>query len=185
MNCKKHPEQPAVNKCEVCGSGICSDCYNATKGYGTMCLDCACAEAKDDITAGKKLVKKLLTKSILLMIFWCIGISLFILGAVTKASTELIIGLLICGLPTAIAFWRKGADEHDAWEAKHGANYTITDSGIYKDQGYGTKFFYAAVGLILGLAANPFKVIKNIMMIKDLKESIPMLESSIARWAKG
>lgn len=92
--------------------------------------------------------------------------------------------MLICGFPTARAFWKIAEDNHAAYEAKHGAGYTATDTGIYKNQGYGMKFFYAAIGLVLGLVANPIKTIKNIFTIKDLKENVSRLSVHNTKWSE-
>ncbi len=183
MNCKTHPTTPAVNTCQSCHCGICDSCCNATKDYGTFCIECALRDANQDIALSNRLIKRLIEKSIFLVLFWILGISLFFTGLSRSSLDSVLIGILICGLPTARVFWRIAEDKHDAFEARYGASYTITDNRIYKNQGFGLKFFYAATGLILGLVANPIKVVKNLFTIKSLKDNITRLNALIARWS--
>ena len=38
MNCKKHPDEPAVSICSGCGCGLCAECDKEAKN--TLCKSC-------------------------------------------------------------------------------------------------------------------------------------------------
>ena len=125
-----------------------------------------------------------LRRIILSIIFYFIGIIFFISALASGAHgvqlvVMIIIAAILCGLYTAIAGWRAAREAHEEHEMKHGASYTITSSGIYRDTGFGTKLVFFLLGAAFGIIVTPISVIKNIIGMASDKKTINMFEQEV------
>ncbi len=161
MNCMLHQERQAINTCEICNNGMCTECYEATEFYGRLCVQCALKKAREDKATTEQIMANTRDGMIGMAVIWLAGIITFIVGLALKepSAIAIIIGLLICGLSTAINFLKKAAF-----------------SGLI------VKILYFLVGLVAGLIANPVIIIKCAIYLKREKERMPLLDRAIEYW---
>jgi len=176
MNCAKHADRPAVAQCTTCGAGLCSECVAVDKEYGnegeTLCPDCLAKDWQNYLTDLNKRRRKTLTRIIVSSILYICGVILFIgFFTVEKDSIlMLVLALVCCGIYTGIT-WRKAAqDSHDEYERKHGVEYTITDSGVYRNDGFWMKLVFFFIGTALGVVITPIRVIIDIVSLSKFKK---------------
>ena len=182
MKCVKHPDREAVGQCGNCGAYYCSECAEATKSlkkeFGTLCVDCYQKELRSTISGIEGVKSKRVRNIILSALFYIVGLIVLIIGIVNRTSANLsgvlmiIAGLILCGIYTAISGWVMASALHRAHEIRHGASYTITDSGVYRDKGTANKVLAFFLGAVLGVVITPIRIIKNIVGIKSDKQAI-------------
>lgn len=173
MNCRNHPNVGATASCAECGKNICNDCTHML-AKEPLCLDCYRRECYGYLEETKKASSKNKRSLVALIIFYIIGIILIIMGLTSgeDAGVLALYGALCCGLPVGISGWKVAGKAHRDYESKHGASYTITDSGVYKDQGLGGKILMFVLGVCFGVIYTPIKIIKKIKAIGEYKEEI-------------
>ena len=104
----------------------------------------------------KDLTKKgYIVRAVTMSIFYIIGIIFFFIGIDTNFLLT-IIGLLCCGMPFAISFYKKGKKAEDNEEV---AVYQVNDDGSYYRVGGWKKFVLSLIGLVLGLILTPINII--------------------------
>lgn len=180
MNCSLHNNIPATNTCEICGNGICNECMEQTDGLGKFCIPCAINWLDEAITELQKYCKWLKTKTILLSIGWTIGVILLLCAFFTAANdddtarwTLLSLGIIFCGLPTAIATWSKTKFVFDTYENERGASYTAYGNSVYRNEHYGVKIAFSIIGLLLGIIVTPIQAIISGINLKKYRSYIP------------
>ena len=188
MNCTRHPNRPAVAQCQNCGAYVCKECTNATKALretaGVLCTDCSSQAVNAAADNVRKKRNKRLRRIILSIIFYFIGVIFFISALASGAQgaqlvVMIIVSIILCGLYTAIAGWRAAREAHEEHEMRHGASYTITSSGVYRDTGFGSKLIFFLLGAAFGIIVTPISVIKNIIGMASDKKTINMFEQEI------
>ena len=194
MKCVKHPDHDAVGQCSSCGAYYCSDCATATKDlkkeFGTLCVDCYRKKLRLAIGGIESIKSKRIKNIVLSALFYIAGLIVLIIGITQRTSADLsgvimiLVGLVLCGIYTAISGWAMASALHRAQEIKHGASYTITDSGVYRDKGTGYKIMAFAFGALLGVAITPIRIIKNIVGIKSDKQSIAYYNNLLRNLSK-
>lgn len=71
-----------------------------------------------------------------------------------------LIGFIMVGLYLAVARYRaigKSLDEHDA---KHGATYVITDTGVHRDRSIWFRLVFFLLGFVFGIFVTPINIIR-------------------------
>lgn len=194
MKCVKHPDRDAVAQCKNCGAGVCSDCVKATEDLkescGTLCVNCYSTELQDTAAFYRTRRNKRIKRIIISTILYIIGLVLLIIGGgiareggpgSANGVVQFVIGILLCGVFTGITWMKKAKEEHEEHERKYGASYTVTDSGVYRDTGFGMKLLYFGAGTVFGVVLTPVKVIKDIVgSVKDNKTAKMLIEESIS-----
>lgn len=187
MKCKRHPSQEIVALCNECNVGLCGDCADATQSlqedYGTLCIPCYTKELNNMkswyVEKRESVKKKIITSCVL----YGIGLVLILVGLLDKQSSFMmsVFGVFCCGFYNAIKGWKRGEEEHEEYERKHGASYTVTSDGIEYDDGFFKKLLIAAIYTVIGVIVTPFSVISNISKRKKYLACIEELEQEIAR----
>jgi hypothetical protein len=87
MNCVNHADREAVGQCEVCGAGLCEECYSYFSPH--LCHDCAVKLANED--------RRTLHKALIIgIISGVIGLALGILLWVTNKGMGPGMGIFFC-----------------------------------------------------------------------------------------
>lgn len=193
MKCSKHTDRDAVAQCANCGAGVCSECAKATEDLrescGTLCVNCYSAELQETAAFYRSRKNKKIKRVIISTILYIIGVVLLIMGSVASASSAndgsnvlyILVGILLCGIFYGITMFKKAKEEHEEHERKHGASYTITDTGVYRDTGLGTKIIYFCIGTLFGVVITPIKVIVDILdIVNYTKDAKALMAESIA-----
>ncbi len=104
-------------------------------------MKCAYDETVKDIAFDEELRASYKRSNAILLTVWIIGVLLFIPGVIVIAVTNNMIGLMlllagvcISGVPTAIQYWKKGAEAHREYEDRFGETYHVSGNGVYKEQ---------------------------------------------------
>ncbi len=183
MNCARHPARQAVGQCSQCGAYVCDECMQATKPLqeeeGTLCVDCYQRKLRSAAEYFRVKRKKRRKKVIISVIMYLIGIIVLAIGFTsegTKLVTCVILGIILCGIYTAIAGWRTGREAYEDYELKHGASYTVTDSGVYRNTGFFGKLLMFLLGAVLGVIVTPISVITNIVGMSSDKKTAAEFE---------
>lgn len=191
IKCSRHHDNDAVAQCTKCGAYVCSTCAEVTSAFqsemGTLCIKCNGGLIGELITYYRERKAEKIKKIILSIIFYAIGIVLAIFpikmlsggGAVMLANPVvlgmLVGGVILCGFYTALSFAKDAQKQHDEYEQKNGVQYTITENGIYREKGTGTKVLYFLVGAVFGVALTPIMIFVYAIGIavdnKHIKES--------------
>ena len=178
MNCARHPDRTAVAQCTECGAYLCADCAETTKPLqeeeGTLCIDCYQKKLRAAAEHFMENRKKRLKKVIVSIIMYALGILTVAIGLTSegvKMVVCLVLGVILCGIYTAISGWRTGEKAHEEYELKHGASYTVTDSGVYRDTGFLTKLLMFLLGAAFGVIVTPISVITNLVGMKSDKRT--------------
>lgn len=165
MNCYKHPDRTAVTTCSNCGAGMCSDCVAIDKEYGnegeTLCPSCLAQDWQSYLTDIAKRRKKTLIRLIVSILLYIAGAILFI-GFFTVEQNSilmLVLAFVFCGIYTGLTWHKAAKDSHEEYERKHGVEYTITDTGVYRNDGFGMKLVFFIIGTVLGVIITPIRVI--------------------------
>ena len=184
MYCKRH-QRGIVAMCTECNSGVCDICADATSNLreecGTLCIPCYIKELNGSIEYYQQQRKSLLNNILISCILYAIGAFMAITGIIDGTYAMAILGLFFCGFYTAIAGWKKAEQAHNDYEYKHGASYTVTDSGVYHNDGFWGKLIVAIFATILGVIVTPFRAIVNAIKRKNFKNLIEELEEEISR----
>ena len=177
MICANHPDREAVAKCVECGAFLCRECVEKTKELketcGTLCPDCYKKELEKGRDFYKTRAAKSLGYALVMTVFYLIGVIL--IAVVNNSSLEsgyilLFIGFLLCGLFGAIAGWKLADRSLRESEAKHGATYVITDTGVQKESNTWLKIIFFIFGLVFGIFMTPINIIRYfIRTAKDKK----------------
>ena len=166
MNCSLHKNATATNTCDICGAGICKDCVEQTKEWGTICISCASKLIREEIadtSAASTMLKK---SSNNLLTCWLIGIPMFIMGIVFLFVDGVNVffpflflpaGSLLSGIPSGIALWK------------------------YSDSGPIMKIVLFIVGLNFGFLIAPFQVGIYKSRSKSLAADIPGFNAMLKR----
>ena len=193
MNCSLHNNVPAVNTCSACGDGMCGSCMKQTQSYGKLCVPCAIDALHEDIAETKATRIKLIIKTVIMAIGWVIGVIIICFGIYAMKSDMqtsgdpsagivfIAVGALFAGLTVGIASWKNAKQAQREYEAEHGASYTVTDYGVYKDNHTFVKIFYFILGLVLGVIWNPIQIIINSVKADKMKKLIPQYESLLTQ----
>lgn len=163
MVCKRHGDKEAVAQCAKCGAFICEDCAEETAllrdEMGTLCPDCF-NKAIDEICGIYSAQrKKKMTSAIVSAVFYILGIICMSLAGAVGSFMSLI-GFIMVGLYPAVAWYRaigKSLDEHDA---KHGATYVITDTGVHRDRSIWFRLVFFLLGFVFGIFVTPINIIR-------------------------
>ena len=184
MYCRKHVGVNAVGQCSKCGSFVCAECAtNGSKflsGTGTLCVQCAKEELLgiEDYYVQEKAKH---WKTIILGILgYIVGLYCIFQGLATDAVQQALFGMIICGLPTALAGWRKGEQMHDEQERMWGREYEVTSSGVYYKDGFFGKVIMFLLGAALGVIVTPFRVIKSFFGIAKTKRELQEVNEAIS-----
>lgn len=187
MKCARHPQEEAVAQCAQCGAFVCVKCATATSAwrekYGTICVNCNNGILKDMMSyySGEEEENK--KKIIVSIIFYLLGwaIAIFPLTQIISRGAQMLLnpiilvmfvgGIILCGFYTAVSSMREAEKEHDEYEQKHGVQYTITENGIYREKGTGTKVLYFLCGAVFGVALTPIMLFVYVYRIKNAKKN--------------
>ena len=176
MNCAKHPAQPAVAQCSACGAGMCSDCVSVSNEYGNegenLCPSCLIQDWENYLADVAKRKRKTLTRLIVSIILYIFGVILFISFFTVEQNSilMLVLALIFCGIYTGIT-WRKAAKEsHEDYERKHGVEYTVTSTGVYRNDGFWMKLVFFFIGTALGVVVTPIRVIIDAVTLSKYKK---------------
>lgn len=191
MNCTQHPNRDAVAQCNICGAGVCSECADATKALkdecGTLCPSCYKNKLTEAVEYSVKKNKKTMKRIIINSLSYVFGL-IFAIFSITEIIAGkgdgvpmLIVSIIICGFYTGLTGHKIAKEQHEEYERTHGATYTITDSGVYKDNGFLSKLIFFLIGTVLGIIITPFSIIKNGLNYKSTKIAISELRNMIAK----
>lgn len=176
MNCSKHPARTAVAQCSECGAGMCSDCVAVSREYGNegenLCPSCLALDWQQYLTELSKRKKKTLTRLIVSIILYVFGVILFVTFFTVEQGSilMLVLALIFCGLYTGIT-WRNAAKEsHEDYERKHGVEYTITSTGVYRNDGFWLKLVFFFIGTAFGVVITPIRVIIDAVTLSKYKK---------------
>lgn len=189
MKCAKHTDREAVAQCAECGAYICSECAEKTaelkEHCGVLCVECYRKEIEGarDFYVGdrKKKLRRIITSCVLYVVGLLAIISAFAIGAQgIELFWRVLIGLLFCGWDGAVAGWRKGEQAQEEYERKYGATYTVTDDGVYKEDGFFKKLIMSLIGMVIGVIVTPINVIRYAVGMKKDKVNVEMFERELA-----
>ncbi len=184
MKCKKH-QREVVAMCTECNAGVCDICTDATSELrdtcGTLCIPCYIDKVKQSIEWYTQNRGKALKNIIVSCILYFFGVIMIIAGLADKTYPMALMGLFFCGFYSAISGWKKAEDAHNEYERKHGASYTITDDGVYRNDGFFGKLITAAIFTVFGVIITPIRVIKNFVSRAKDKKTIEELNMEIQR----
>lgn len=187
MKCSRHPQEEAVAQCAECGAFVCKKCTTATgawrEKFGTLCVDCNGKKLKDLMLyySGEEDENK--KKIIVSIIFYILGwaVAIFPIIQIINRGAQMLLnplvlvmligGIILCGFYTAISWWKDAEREHEEYEQTHGVQYTITENGIYREKGTGTKVLYFLGGAVFGVALTPIMLLVYIFRIKKAKKN--------------
>ena len=189
MQCKRHHNE-VVAICAECGAGVCDTCTEATASLheecGTLCIPCYVREMNNAITWYETKRSKALKNIIISCVLYAMGAMMILLGMSESPANYpmALVGVFFCGFYSAISGWKKAESAHDEYEYKHGASYTITDDGIYRNTGFFWKLLTAAIFTVIGVIATPINVIRNIIGRARDQETVESLIYEIERVKK-
>ncbi len=129
---------------------------------------------QDELEYLKKQNKKRLKRIIVSILLYLFGagciIGFFVDGA--QALMQIVVGIILCGFYTGLT-WRKAAqDMHGENERTFGVEYTITENGVYREDGFWLKFVFFLIGVVLGVVITPIRVIVDIVQYCRTKKII-------------
>ena len=187
MQCKRHKRE-VVAMCSECNAGVCEICADATSGlrenYGTLCIPCYVSKVNESIEWYRQKRGKALKNIIISCILYFFGAMMIIMGLADKTYPMAFVGVFFCGFYSAISGWKKAEAAHDEYERKHGASYTITDDGVYRDTGLFGKILTTAIFTVFGVIVTPIRVIANFISRSKDKKTIDELNEEIERVKK-
>lgn len=174
MVCAYHSDKDAVAKCEICGAYICKDCMDKTQylknDFGVLCPDCYNSKIEEAREAYSEVShKKTLAATISLI---CYIAGWFILGFSGGNFVVTLIGILAIGGYCAVAGWRFAANSIDEYDAKHGATYVISDTGIHRDRGTFVKIIFFILGIAFGVFITPINIIRWYVAAAKAKKQV-------------
>ncbi len=129
---------------------------------------------QEDIDYLKKQNKKRLTRIIISIILYIFGAGIILAFFIDNdnAYMMIVVGVVLCGFYTGLT-WGKAAKEiHEENERIFGESYTITDNGIYKDNGFGLKLVFFLIGVVFGIIVTPIRVIIDIVKYNSVKKHL-------------
>lgn len=184
MVCKKHGDRQAVAQCVKCGAYICDECASKTAELrheqGILCPDCYNDIVGETYNFFAQERKKKMTSAIVCIVFYILGIiCLTLSGAI--GMFMLLVGLLLIGFYPAISWFRFAGRSMDEYDAKHGATYVISDSGISRDRGTAVRIMFFIFGLVFGIFVTPINVIRWFVGASKDKKQMIVCEESIIR----
>ncbi len=174
MVCAYHTDKQAVAQCETCGAYICKDCMDKTqylrKDFGVLCPDCYNNKIEEAREMYAEVAhKKMLTATISLI---CYIVGWIILSFSKGNIIVTLIGILAIGGYCAVAGWRFAANSIDEYDAKHGATYVVTDTGIHRDRGTFVKVIFFILGIVFGVFITPINIIRWYVSAAKAKKQV-------------
>ena len=186
MNCKIHLDQPAVNFCSSCGSGLCDSCTdNAIWKIENrpLCLHCSQEPFFNHIKALRKERIMSIVRSIMYSVFLILGLFNFFYDLIynnTGSWTDRIAGtLFIWGLSFIIRYLTKSKDS-GIKVTKTDILFTIAFPEIGGASILITYIFRFLIGLLkyfMTAITLPYELISNILHIKWFKQWADEAES--------
>lgn len=162
MVCKNHVDRQAVAQCVKCGAYICAECANKTAALrnemGVLCPDCYNGVVESTYNYYVAQRKKKMTSAIVSLVFYILGIICCALAAVISPVMGLV-GFLLMGIYPAISWCRFAGKSLDEYDAKHGATYVVTSTGIERDRGTWVKVAFFLLGIVFGVFVTPINII--------------------------
>lgn len=181
MVCVNHRDREAVAQCSGCGAYICAECAQKSEPLksvcGTLCPSCY----RDKITqtrdyySGQR--KKELASAIVSLICYVLG---WIFAAAIPGMVFTVIGIVLMGIYPAIAWFRFAGKSIDDYDAKHGATYVVTDSGVHRDRAVWLRVVFFFAGLIFGIFITPINIIRWFISAAKNKKTAKMYEAELA-----
>ena len=195
MKCSRHPDKEAVAQCTSCGKYICKTCSDVTAPFhhetGTICIDCCKSILGDLRSYYEKTISNNIKKIIVSIIFYAIGAVLLIMSLKVLLSEGFVMlmnpvilamfvgGIVLCGFYTGISLKKTAEEDFKEYERKHGAQYTITENGIYREKGTGTKILYFFGGTVFGVVLTPIMLIVYAIAISVNKKKLKSLKEDL------
>lgn len=164
-----------VHMCGVCKQNGCS-----AQRDGVLCPDCynGVVESTYNYYAAQR--KKKMTSAIVSLVFYILGIICCALAAVISPVMGLV-GFLLMGIYPAISWCRFAGKSLDEYDAKHGATYVVTSTGIERDRGTWVKVAFFLLGIVFGVFVTPINIIRWLVGAgKDKKQMKVCEENYIA-----
>ena len=159
--CEEQRGRDAVGHGGGCGAYMCAECAQKSEPLksvcGTLCPSCY----RDKITqtrdyySGQR--KKKLASAIVSLICYVLG---WIFAAAIPGMVFTVIGIVLMGIYPAIAWFRFAGKSIDDYDAKHGATYVVTDSGVHRDRAVWLRVVFFFAGLIFGIFITPINIIR-------------------------
>ena len=181
MVCKNHGDRQAVAQCVKCGAYICNECADRTAALreetGVLCPECYNEVIDDACAFYASRRKKKMTSAIVSIVFYIIGLICFTLAAVV-GQVMLLIGLLLIGIYPAISWCRFAGRSIDEYDAKHGATYVVTSTGIERDKSTWLKVVFFILGLAFGIFVTPVNVIRWLVGAGKDKKQLKICEAN-------
>lgn len=145
---------------------------------GILCPDCYRkeVEAIRDFYAADR--KKKLTSAIVCTILYIVGFVFLALASINMIF--ILVGILLIGGYCAISAWRFASNSIDDYDAKHGATYVITDTGISRDRSTWLKIVFFIFGLAFGIFVTPVCVIRWLIQANKSKKHMESCEGELA-----
>lgn len=181
MVCKNHGGRQAVAQCVKCGAYICDECADKTvvlrEEIGVLCPDCynKVVESTYSFYAAER--KKKMTSAIVCIVCYILGIICLALTYVVN-PVMILIGLLLIGLYPAISWCRFASRSIDEYDAKHGATYVVTSTGIERDKSTWLKVVFFLLGIVFGIFVTPVNVIRWLVGASKDKKQMKVCEES-------
>lgn len=134
-------------------------------------------ELSEALNYYKKQNRKRLTRIIISIIAYFLGVIMIIVGLAEGTFQMVVVGVICCGIYTGLT-WRKAAKEaHEEEERENGATYTVTEDGIYKNDGFWFKLIFFLIGVAIGTVITPIRVIIDIVNYCRTKKIIKGLQA--------
>lgn len=188
MKCARHDDADAVGQCIECGAGICADCAEATDGFsdhGMLCVNCVIDAGRDTIVSYAAESRWLLIKIIVSIVLYAAGAGFLIAAAIGEWDMNhiilMLVGVLLCGLFNGIAELKRTNNDIAKHEAKYGAEYTIDENGIHKNNNILIKIIGFIGGVFLGVIITPISIIRGFIKRSKNKKVINGIEAEIAK----
>lgn len=91
-----------------------------------------------------------------------------------------VIGIVLMGIYPAIAWFRFAGKSIDDYDAKHGATYVVTDSGVHRDRAVWLRVVFFFAGLIFGIFITPINIIRWFISAAKNKKTAKKYEAELA-----
>ena len=185
LKCAKHTDRDAVAQCDECGAEICAQCAEATAilrdECGTLCMGCFSKKAGETLDYWKEKRKPRLTRLIVSIVLYVIGLILLIMGIAKFGFLFILLGIILCGIYTGLT-WRKGANEKRK-KKEHAAGLTrlFTKEKPEKQESVWKKILFFLLGIILGVFITPVRIVIDAIALSKDQRIINQIKQQLWR----
>ena len=144
-------------------------------------MGCYCRKVEETLDYWKEKRKPRLTRLIISVILYVIGLVSLILGIAGFSFLFILLGIIFCGIYTGLT-WRKGVQENrEKQEEEAGLTRALTEEGPKKQDGFWKKFLFFLLGMVLGIFITPVRIVIDIIGLAKTHGTVQRIKKELRR----